>query len=188
MLNQRKIRALRTTKNSVNHSVMNISDLALEQFKQFIWDFYRLNGRFFDWRHTDDPYKVVISEVMLQQTQTHRVAHKYPIFIQTFATFDALAAASLREVLMQWQGLGYNRRGKFLHQLAQVILHNNAGIVPDDPIMLEKLPGIGKATARSICAFAFNKPVAFIETNIRAVFIHHFFNNRRQCMIMNLCP
>lgn len=151
---------------------------SLDQFKEIIWDFYHTHGREFAWRHETDPYKIVISEVMLQQTQTHRVTPKYAAFIEEFSSFETLASASLRDVLSMWQGLGYNRRGKFLHQLAQDVVEKYGGILPNNTQLLEQLPGIGKATAASICAFAFNSPTLFIETNIRAVFLHFFFQGK----------
>lgn len=147
------------------------------QFQNYIWGFYRQQGRSFIWRNVDDPYKIVVSEIMLQQTQTHRVVQKYPLFMQAFPDFKTLANASLRDVLYMWQGLGYNRRGKYLHEIAQKVMSEYKGILQADPVVLETFPGIGKATAASICAFAFNQPTIFIETNIRAVFIHHFFQH-----------
>lgn len=156
---------------------MSISILNIKKFQQEIWDYYQKNGRLFDWRHTDDPYKVVVSEVMLQQTQTHRVAQKFPAFINAFPTFESLARASLHDILFYWQGLGYNRRGMYLHQIAKKVVQECNGILPNDPSILVTFPGLGKATAASICAFAFNAPTIFIETNIRAVFIYFFFGN-----------
>lgn len=147
----------------------------LSAFKEFIWHFYEHNKRDFAWRHVDNPYFVVVSEVMLQQTQTQRVVTKYEEFIAAFPNFESLAAASLRDVLTVWQGLGYYRRARFLYQLAQIIVNEYHGVLPQDPKILQTLPGIGPNTAGSICAFAFNKPVVFIETNIRTVFIDSFF-------------
>lgn len=158
------------------------------EFKQHIWDFYRQEGRSFVWRHVDDPYKVVVSEIMLQQTQTHRVAQKYSLFIQAFTDFKTLANAQLREVLFMWQGLGYNRRGKYLHEIAQKVMNEYDGALPADPQMLATFPGIGKATAASICAFAFNQPTIFIETNIRAVFIHYFFQHMDTIRDQDIMP
>lgn len=155
---------------------MSISTFNIKEFQNEIWHFYQKNGRLFDWRHTDDPYKVVVSEVMLQQTQTHRVAQKFPQFIQAFPTFEALAQASLHDVLAYWQGLGYNRRGMYLHQIAKKVVGEHQGILPNDTDILVTFPGLGKATAASICAFAYNSPTVFIETNIRAVFIYFFFS------------
>jgi A/G-specific adenine glycosylase len=157
-------------------------------FKEFIWNFYHDNKRDFAWRHVDNPYYVVVSEIMLQQTQTHRVISKYEQFITTFGGFESLAAASLRDVLTVWQGLGYYRRARFLHQLAQTVVNEYGGILPQDPKLLQTLPGIGPNTAGSICAFAFNKPVVFIETNIRTVFIDSFFGNKDNITDKELLP
>jgi A/G-specific adenine glycosylase len=157
-------------------------------FQAFIWDFYHENGRDFAWRHTDNPYKVVISELMLQQTQTHRVIEKYEHFIDIFPDFESLAAASLRDVLSVWQGLGYYRRARYLHQLAQLIVEKYDGELPSDPSVLQTFPGIGPATASSIGAFAFNQPTVFIETNIRTVFIHTFFQNKDDISDKQLMP
>jgi A/G-specific adenine glycosylase len=147
-------------------------------FQQFIWNFYAHNKREFAWRNNADPYSIVVSEIMLQQTQTHRVILKYEQFIDLFPTFACLAQVTLAQVLAAWQGLGYNRRAKFLHQIAQKVVSEFGGLLPEDPSVLQTFPGIGKATAASIAAFAFNKPTVFIETNIRAVFIHSFFQDR----------
>lgn len=152
--------------------------MVITEFRNIIWQHYASHGRLFDWRGVDDPYKVFVSEVMLQQTQTARVAIKYPEFINRFPDFQTLAQAPLKEVLLAWQGMGYNRRGMYLHQAARTIIEQHAGILPNDPELLDALPGIGAATAASICAFAFNRPTVFIETNIRAVFIHFFFNGK----------
>lgn len=162
--------------NFINNTLM--TSHSFNDFKKIIWNYYSINGRLFDWRNVDDPYKVFISEVMLQQTQTYRVAPKYSQWILAFPDFLTLANASLKEVLLQWQGLGYNRRGMYLHCAAQEIIQKYNGNLPDDPNLLVDLPGIGKATAASICAFAFNKQTIFIETNIRAVYIHFFFSGK----------
>lgn len=151
---------------------------SITDFKKIIWQHYNAHGRIFDWRGVDDPYKVFISEVMLQQTQTTRVAVKYPAFIARFPDFAILAKAPLKDVLHEWQGMGYNRRGMYLHRAAQIIVQNHGGVLPNNPEALDALPGIGAATAASICAFAFNNPTVFIETNIRAVFIHFYFNGK----------
>jgi A/G-specific adenine glycosylase len=154
---------------------MSVSPELLTHFRHFVWNFYAHHRREFAWRMTHDPYHIAVSEIMLQQTQTARVEVKYAEFLATFPTIQSLAGASLREVLGAWQGLGYNRRGKFLHEMAQVIVQNFDGIISNDPQLLRTLPGIGPYTASSICAFAYNMPTVFIETNIRAVFIHSFF-------------
>ncbi len=157
---------------------MQLSNKQIKNFQELIWNFYATSGRPFAWRNVDDPYKVVVSEIMLQQTQTYRVAPKYDLFITELSNFHALAQASLRDVLSLWQGLGYNRRGMALHNIGKKVIAEFDGQLPNDPEILVTFPGIGKATAASICAFAFNNPTVFIETNIRAVFIHCFFNDK----------
>ncbi|MCA1916770.1 A/G-specific adenine glycosylase, partial [Methanospirillum hungatei] len=116
--------------------------------------------------------------IMLQQTQVPRVLKKFDEFIRIFPDFETLAQASLEGVLRAWQGLGYNRRAKYLLQIAQEIMSRWGGIVPDDPAILQTLPGIGAATAGSIVVFTYDRPVVFIETNVRRVCIHHFFQDR----------
>jgi A/G-specific adenine glycosylase len=157
---------------------MELSTQQVKAFQHKIWSFYEQFGRSFPWRNIEDPYKVLVSELMLQQTQTYRVLPKYEQFIAAFPSFEFLAQATLHAVLTEWQGLGYNRRGKYLHELAQQVMNTFDGILPSDPNKLINLPGIGPATAASITAFAFNKPTVFIETNIRTVFIHSFFQNK----------
>ncbi len=144
-------------------------------FKETVQSFYRDNRRSFPWRETSDPYCIVVSELMLQQTQTSRVLGKYPQFLQAFPDFNVLAAASLRDVIRVWQGLGYNRRAKALKEIARIVVEEHGGKLPDNPDTLKTFPMIGSATAGSICAFAFNMPTVFIETNIRRLFIHFFF-------------
>jgi A/G-specific adenine glycosylase len=147
-------------------------------FQAMIWAFYHAHARPMAWRETRDPYAILVSEVMLQQTQVNRVKEKYPDFIGTFPTFETLAAAPLSAVLDQWQGLGYNRRAVALHRAAGIVVADWGGHLKEDPADLVTLPGIGKATAASIAAFAFNRPTVFIETNIRRVFIHCFCADR----------
>lgn len=128
------------------------------------------------WRDDTRPYYVLVSELMLQQTQVSRVIPKFDEFIRKFPDERALAVASLDEVLKAWQGLGYNRRAKFLHEAAKKIVEQDA--FPEDERGLLVLPGVGKNTAGAILAYSFNKPALFIETNIRTVYIHHFFNDQ----------
>ena len=154
----------------------NPTDEAIAEFRGQVRVFYERHGRHdMLWRHTDDPYRILISEIMLQQTQVERVAVKYPAFIAAFPDVEALARAPQCEVIAAWQGMGYNRRAISLKKCAEKIVHDYGGTVPCDPQVLATFPGIGPATASSICAFAFNLPVVFIETNIRRVFIHFFF-------------
>jgi A/G-specific adenine glycosylase len=160
----------------------------LTSFKDFIWAFYRDQGRIFAWRNNEDPYVVVVSEIMLQQTQTYRVAPKFELFMNRFPTFQALAESSLQDVLSAWQGLGYNRRALALQAIAQYVVSKHGGQLPNDPEVLITFKGIGPATAASICAFAFNRPTVFIETNIRAVFIDSFFKGRDKVDDKELVP
>ncbi len=147
----------------------------IEQFRRFIYRFYEQEGRDFFWRTNPEPYMVLVSEIMLQQTQTERVEQKLPVFLNHFPTLESLAVAPLSSVLSQWVGLGYNRRAKNLHACAQIIIREYGGQIPADPGVLVGLPGIGAYSAGSITAFAYNVPSVFIETNIRRVFIYHFF-------------
>ena len=127
------------------------------------------------WRKTYNPYRVLVSEIMLQQTQVERVIPKYKSFLQKYPSIQKLAKASLGDVLREWQGLGYNRRGKMLHEAAKKIVNRHAGSVPCTRDELEALPGIGHYTAGAIRAFAFNEPDDFLETNIRTALIHEFY-------------
>lgn len=153
----------------------------VEALRAELWKFYAANGRHdLPWRTPEadgsfDPYKIVVSELMLQQTQVPRVIPKFNEFIAKFPTFEALAAAPLSEVLRAWSGLGYNRRAKFLWQTAQIVSKDLGGKLPNTHQALIKLPGIGLGTAGAILAYAFNQPAIFVETNIRSVFIYHFF-------------
>ncbi len=125
-----------------------------------------------------NPYNILVSEIMLQQTQVRRVVPKYQEFLHRFPSVAALAKSNLGEVLAVWSGLGYNRRAIFLLSAAQKIMHEFDGIFPSERQQLESLPGIGPNTAGAIMAYAYDQPVVFIETNIRTVFIHHFFKDQ----------
>ena len=158
------------------------------EFRRLILDFYETYGRPMAWRETSDPYRIFVSEIMLQQTQVSRVTEKYPRFVQRFPSFSALAAAELKDVLAVWQGLGYNRRAKFLHQAAGLVVSRYEGVLPKEPQELVNLPGVGPNTAGSIAAFAYNEPVVFIETNIRRVFIHFFFQEAPEVHDRDILP
>lgn len=126
--------------------------------------------------------------MMLQQTQVARVMDKYKEFLKKFPTVEMLAKAPIKDVLLVWQGLGYNRRALFLQRTAKEIAKNYAGKFPKDYKTLLTLPGIGQSTAGAIMAFAYNTPVAFIETNIRSVFIHEFFKDKENISDKELLP
>ena len=121
------------------------------------------------WRDTTDPYEILVSEVMLQQTQVVRVEPAYRAFLNRFPTVAALAAAPLADVLRLWRGLGYNRRAVHLHRAAQGIMTRHGGRIPDDLDALKSLPGVGDYTARAVLAFAFDRPVAPVDTNVARV-------------------
>jgi A/G-specific adenine glycosylase len=157
---------------------MICSGKEIVSFQQLIYGYYREHGRSLPWRETFDPYAILVSEVMLQQTQVDRVREKYRAFLAAFPGFADLARAELSQVLSVWQGLGYNRRAVSLRLCAQAVVERFAGSLPEKIEDLESLPGIGPYTARAVAAFAFGRSMPFIETNIRSVFIHHFFPDR----------
>jgi A/G-specific adenine glycosylase len=156
-----------------------------QKLQTIVWDYYKNHGRHdLPWRAPEpdgsfDPYKILVSEIMLQQTQVPRVIPKYHEFLRRFPTFTALADASLGDVLRVWNGLGYNRRAKFLWQAAQRVVAEYGGQMPSAQAELVALPGVGVNTAGAVLAYAFNQPAVFVETNIRSVFIHHFFADQQ---------
>jgi A/G-specific adenine glycosylase len=131
------------------------------------------------WRDTRDPYRILVSELMLQQTQVARVMEKYPAFMRKFPTVRSLARAPLGEVLVLWSGLGYNRRAKYLHLLAKEVVRSYGGKFPDDLESLLSLPGIGLSTAGALLAFAFERDVPMIDTNIRRILARVFFRGEK---------
>lgn len=165
-----------------------LTPLGIEKFQAVIKAYYKENKRAFPWRETYDPYHIVVSEIMLQQTQADRVVQKYLNFIASFPNIEALATAPLKSVLSAWIGLGYNRRALSLQLIAQQIMNDFGSIVPNDPNILVTFKGIGPNTAGSICAFAFNRPTVFIETNIRSVFIHLFFKDKEVVLDSEIMP
>lgn len=160
----------------------------IHDFQEKVWEYYRAHARSMPWRDDPSPYHVLVSELMLQQTQVGRVLPKYEEFMQRFPTVTALAQAPLADVLGVWSGLGYNRRAKFLHAAAQKIVSEYGGKIPDSPEKLVALPGVGKNTAGAILTYAFNQPVVFIETNVRTVFFYHFFADRSNVDDKELLP
>lgn len=161
----------------------------LQQFQTFLLRWYQHYGRHdLPWRQTTDPYHILVSELMLQQTQVNRVIPKYIAFLQQFPSLDTLARVDLAEVLIAWQGLGYNRRARYLWELARVVVNQYEGRMPTEVDVLQKLPGLGPYTTAAIMAFAYNQPVSLIETNVRTVYLYHFFPARETVSDQELMP
>jgi A/G-specific adenine glycosylase len=146
----------------------------IARFGSLVYAVDKQTGRKMPWRTTDDPYRILVSEMMLHQTQVARVERCYAPFLDAFPTLQALAAASRDSVVRKWQGLGYNRRARYLHDCARAIVGRHGGRMPEATEDLVRLPGVGPYTAAAIQAFAFNMPVVMIETNIRRLFIYFF--------------
>ncbi|MGF7229575.1 MAG: A/G-specific adenine glycosylase [Candidatus Saccharibacteria bacterium] len=166
----------------------------LQTLEEHIWEYFETHGRHdLPWRNSDtdgsfNAYYIMVSEIMLQQTQVARVIAKYHEFLALFPTVASLAQAPLADVLKAWSGLGYNRRAKFLWQAAGMLHADYADTFPQTVDELVALPGIGVNTAGAIAAYAFDRPVIFIETNIRTVFIHHFFADTDDVHDKQLAP
>lgn len=152
-----------------------LTSVQIAAFRRKIWDFYKKSKRQLPWRETRDPYAILVSEIMLQQTQVHRVLPKYEAFMQCFPAFAQLAEASQSGVLSLWQGLGYNRRALALYRLAQEVIKMPEATLPKQSDKLTALPGIGPYTAAALQAFVWEMPSVVIETNIRSVYLHEFF-------------
>jgi A/G-specific adenine glycosylase len=160
----------------------------IRSFRKKVLAHYRTDGRDLPWRTTTDPYRILVSEIMLQQTQVERVIDKYRAFLAAFPDFSTLATAPLPELLRLWQGMGYNRRALSLRALAQQVVTGHNGSLPANRDTLITLPGIGPYTSGAIMAFAFNMPVVFMDTNIRRVFIHEFFQDSENIHDNELLP
>lgn len=158
--------------------VREIGEDDSRRFRRIIYAYYGEHGRSFPWRETRDPYRILVSEIMLQQTQTDRVLPKYEQFLGVWPDFESLSRASLAEVYRVWQGLGYNRRAKALIEIARAVQEDFGGKLPEEEADLLKLPMVGETTAAGVRAFAFERPAVYLETNIRRVFIHFFFEGR----------
>lgn len=156
---------------------MKLTQQQLTDFQDVVWEYFRAHERSMPWREEPSAYNVLVSELMLQQTQVPRVIPKFQEFMIRFPGVQALASAPLSDVLVAWNGLGYNRRAKFLHEAAKQIMRDCGGEVPATQAELVKLPGVGPNTAGAIMAYAYDQPVVFIETNIRTVLFHHFFED-----------
>ncbi|MDY6777297.1 MAG: Fe-S cluster assembly protein HesB [Candidatus Nanohaloarchaea archaeon] len=154
--------------------MVDLDEDRIQDFRNRVFTFYHENGRDLPWRDTTDPYSILVSEVMLQQTQVSRVIPKYEEWIDRWPTAEDLAAANLQNVLSLWKGLGYNNRAKRLRNAAQMIVEEYDGKVPRDVEELQELPGVGPYTANAIRIFADNADRATVDANIRRVLIHEF--------------
>ncbi len=152
--------------------------IILFQHTIFLW--WKTHKRDLPWRRTHDPYRIMVSEVMLQQTQVLRVIAKYAEFIEAFPTVRSLAQTSPAHVLRVWKGMGYNRRALYLHRAAKMIVEKYNGKFPVSESELVKLPGLGKYTARAILVFACAQEVPLVDTNIRQIITHFFFSGEPQ--------
>lgn len=169
-------------------SAEGFSPAAADLLRGIVYSHYRRHRRALPWRETRDPYAILVSEVMLQQTRVERVTGKFREFVAAFPDFSALASVPLQRVLACWQGLGYNRRAVSLKRCAEVVMERWGGELPASAEELQTLPGIGPYTARAVAAFAFDLPTVFIETNIRAVFIHLLFPEAEKVHDRDLLP
>ena len=165
-----------------------LSPYLIRLFQEVICNYYKNFKRKFPFRDDITPYYVLVSEIMLQQTQTDRVADKFLQFIEKFPDFLSLSKAPLDEVLATWQGLGYNRRAIALKKIAEIIVNEYNGQLPESIDILKSFPQIGYNTACSIVTFAFNKPTTFIETNIRRVYIYYFFPGKNKVTDKEIMP
>ncbi len=138
-------------------------------FKRRLLRWFREHGRDLPWRRTRDPYRVLVSEFMLQQTQVARVREYYPRFLDRFPSLRALARARPIEVRTAWQGLGYYRRARHLHRLARTVVAEHDAEVPRDPALLRRLPGVGSYTAGAVASFAYERRVPAVDTNVQRV-------------------
>lgn len=158
------------------------------EFQEHIWEKGRELYRSMPWRDDTRPYYVLVSELMLQQTQVDRVISKFNAFITRFPDEKTLASAPLADVLTLWSGLGYNRRAKFLHESAKKIMTEFGGSFPQSRADVLSLPGVGPGTAGAIMTYAFNQPIPFIETNVRTVYFHHFFTDGEKVGDAEIAP
>jgi A/G-specific adenine glycosylase len=159
---------------------MKLTQFRIRTFQNTIFTWWKTNKRDLPWRHTHDPYAIAVSEIMLQQTQVSRVISKYTEFIEEYPTVLSLAKASPGAVLRIWKGMGYNRRALYLHTMAKNIVELYGNNFPKDEQSLVKLPGLGKYTARAILVFAFRQNTACVDTNIRKIITHFFFQDKEQ--------
>jgi A/G-specific adenine glycosylase len=150
----------------------------IRSFQHTVYGYFQQHQRTMPWRTKTSPYYVLVSEIMLQQTQVGRVLPKFNEFITEFPDFSHLADAPQADVLVHWQGLGYNRRARYLHQIAKQVVHEHNGDLPLVKEALVAMPGIGENTAGAILTYVANLAEIFIETNIRTCILHHFFEDQ----------
>src|SRR4029078_7967937 len=146
-----------------------LTDDKIKEIRAGLLDWFTVHYRDLPWRHTRDPYRVLVSEVMLQQTQVDRVVPYYERWLELFPTAVALASAPTSDVITAWSGLGYNRRAVYLQKTARAVVEDHGGEFPSTRDELLNLPGVGPYTPGAIAAFACEQDVAFIDTNIRRV-------------------
>ena len=161
-------------KTTTNLADLIPTDTDIDALRDDLLAWYGANGRDLPWRQMRDPYRILVSEVMLQQTQVDRVIPKYYAFLERFPDIKTLAEAPTSEVIREWSGLGYNRRAVNLQRTAQAVIERHGGVMPRDPKALLELPGIGPYTAGAIACFAYEQDVGFFDTNIRRV-LHRIF-------------
>ena len=159
---------------------MNPTQTQIKNFQKTIKSWYKTHKRDLPWRNTTEPYHILVSEIMLQQTQVSRVLVKYPEFLKAFPTIQTLASAKDSTLLKTWNGLGYWRRAKYLKETAKIITKTYNNEFPHDTKTLQTLPGIGHYTAGAVSCFAFNTRTAFMDTNIKRVYLHFFFPNKKE--------
>ncbi|MHA2252598.1 MAG: Fe-S cluster assembly protein HesB [Candidatus Kariarchaeaceae archaeon] len=152
---------------------MGIEQQRISQFHEMLFSWWADNKRQFPWRDTTDPYKIMVSEFMLQQTQAIRVIPKFLLFTEKYPDLQTLSEADKKELLTIWSGLGYNRRAIWLQQAAGELLKFEP--FPQDPVVLRKLRGVGSYTSRAIPIFAFNADLVTVDTNIRRILIYEGF-------------
>ena len=138
-------------------------------FRRRLLRWFRRHGRDLPWRRTRNPYHVIVSEFMLQQTQVSRVEAYYHRFLERYPSIQTLAAAPATLVRESWDGLGYYRRAANLHRLAQEVVRERGGVIPADPAQLRRLPGVGRYTAGAVASFAFERSAAAVDTNVARV-------------------
>ncbi len=159
---------------------MKLAKRDIASFRNLVFRWWKTNRRDLPWRHTRDPYRILVSEIMLQQTQVSRVLPKYLSFLAEFPTVHDLARATNARVLIAWKGLGYNRRALYLKKTAEMVVRTYHGKFPDNERELLALPGLGTYTARALLVFAYGQDVAMVDTNIRQIIVRYFFSGNPQ--------